>query len=175
MVGEGLCPFASPVLADLLIQVFPANDDAEATAQFMALLEKVADATTDEIPTALFVTPSLFVDFDEYWNWFLICDSLLVQLGYEGKLQIATFHPRYEFEGEPAEDASHYTNRSPFPMLHIIREDDIENALAQIRFPDRIPERNRQHMRRLGKEGLLAIMPALADTAVFQSEDISGD
>jgi hypothetical protein len=60
-------------------------------------------------------------------------------------------------------------------MLHIIREDDIENALAQIRFPDRIPERNRQHMRRLGKEGLLAIMPALADTAVFQSEDISGD
>lgn len=171
MVGEGLCPFASPVLADLLIQTSSATNDSEATAEFMSLLEKVAETSADEIPTALFVTPSLFAEFDEYWNWFLICDSLLVQLGYEGIWQLATFHPHYQFEGEPEEDASHYTNRSPYPMLHLIREGDIDNALAQVRFPERIPERNRQHMRRLGKEGLLAIMPSLADTAVFQSED----
>jgi hypothetical protein len=89
---------------------------------------------------------------------------------YEGLLQLATFHPDYLFEGEDEEDMSHFTNRSPFPMLHIIREDDIENALASVRYPERIPERNRQHMRRLGKEGLVQRMPALAQSRLFRNK-----
>jgi len=175
VVGEGLCPFASPVMNSLVTEVSASDDERTATAEFMTLLDRVAAADPQELPTALFVTPLLFADFDEYWNWYLICDELLVQMGHEGLLQLATFHPHYEFEGEEEGDASHYTNRSPFPMLHIIREEDIENALAPIKYPERIPERNRQHMRRLGTEGLLAIMPSLADTAVFRKEDNTGD
>jgi hypothetical protein len=137
---------------------------------FIRVLQNVAEADPQQLPTALFVTPAAFDDFDEYWNWSLICDNLLVQMGYEGLLQLATFHPDYLFEGEDEEDMSHFTNRSPFPMLHIIREDDIENALASVRYPERIPERNRQHMRRLGKEGLVQRMPALAQSRLFRNK-----
>ena len=142
---------------------------------FMSLLREVAEADPQVLPTALFVAPAALDDFDEYWNWSLICDNLLVQMGYEGELQLATFHPDYLFEGEDEDDMSHFTNRSPFPMLHIIREADIEQALASVRHPERIPERNRQHMRRLGKEGLLQLMPALAQSRVFQERDSTSE
>ena len=74
------------------------------------------------------------------------------------------------FEGEDEDDMSHFTNRSPYPMLHIIREADIEAALASVAQPEKIPERNRRHMRRLGKEGLLKKMPILAQSRLFQDD-----
>lgn len=169
VVGEGLCPFAHPVMQGLRIDVCEDRDLNRVTARFMDLLTEVAEADPAQLPTALFVTPRVLKSFDEYWNWSLICDELLAQMGYEGLLQLATFHPHYQFDGEDADDASNFTNRSPFPMLHIIREDDIENALASVSFPEKIPERNQRHMRRLGREGLLQLMPELADTAIFRS------
>ena len=168
VVGEGLCPFAHPVLSGLLIEVCDSDDLDQVTRSFMELVEQVATAAPAELPTALFVVPNALQDFDEYWNWNLICDELSAQMGHEGELQIATFHPHYQFDGEDDNDPSHYTNRSPFPMLHIIREADIEAALASVAFPERIPERNQKHMRRLGVDGLLERMPALKNTAVFK-------
>lgn len=168
VVGEGLCPFAHPVLSRLHIELSSSADLEQVTLHFMDHLRQVAEADPQQLPTSLFVTPSVLDSFDEYWNWVLICDNLLVQLGYEGVLQLATFHPQYLFEGEDEDDMSHFTNRSPYPMLHIIREDDMEQALASVRFPERIPERNREHIRRLGKEGLLQLMPALAQSRLFQ-------
>jgi len=170
VVGEGLCPFAHPVMKSLRIDVCESSDAEQATMVLMNLLREVAEADPAQLPTALFVIPNLFDDFDDYWNWSLICDNLLVQMGYEGLLQLATFHPRYQFEGEDKDDLSNYTNRSPYPMLHLIREADIENALASVDNPEKIPERNRRHMRRLGKEGLLQKMPALAQSRVFQDD-----
>ena len=168
VVGEGLCPFASPVLSGLRIEVCDSHDLDQVTRSFMALVEQMALAAPAELPTALFVAPNVLQDFDEYWNWSMICEELSAQMGHEGDLQIATFHPLYRFEGEDDHDPSHYTNRSPFPMLHIIREADIEAALASVAFPERIPERNQKHMRRLGLKGLLELMPSLKDTAVFK-------
>lgn len=170
MVGEGLCPFAHPVLSRLHIELSEDTDLEQVTMHFMQHLRYVADADPEQIPTSLFVTPNVLSSFDEYWNWVLICDNLLAQMGYEGVIQLATFHPHYVFEGEDENDMSHFTNRSPYPMLHLIREDDMEQALASVRFPERIPERNRQHMRKLGKQGLLQRMPALAQSRVFQDE-----
>ncbi len=92
-------------------------------------------------------------------------------MGYEGVLQLATFHPHYIFAGEDDDDMSHYSNRSPYPMLHIIREADIEQALATIEYPERIPERNQRHLRRLGREGLLNVMPSLAKSRVFHHQE----
>ena len=89
---------------------------------FMDHLQQVAEADPQQLPTSLVCYPQRTGLFDQYWNWVLICDNLLVQLGYEGVLQLATFHPQYLFEGEDEDDMSHFTNRSPYPMLHIIRE-----------------------------------------------------
>jgi len=172
VVGEGLCPFAHPVLSRLHIELSDSADLERVTMHFMDHLQQVAEADPQQLPTSLFVTPNVLDSFDQYWNWVLICDNLLVQMGYEGVLQLATFHPQYLFEGEDEDDMSHFTNRSPYPMLHIIREDDMEQALASVRFPERIPERNREHIRRLGKEGLLQLMPALAQSRLFQ--DVTG-
>lgn len=162
VIGEGLCPFAAPVYDHLLIESHESDDENKLTEQLMALMQRVVATSGDELPTALFVTPNAFRGFDRYWNWFDICDRLLSGLGYEGVIQLASFHPQYCFEGEDADDFSHYTNRSPFPMVHIIREEDIEQALESVNFPERIPDRNRRHLRRLGYQGLIAAMPALA-------------
>lgn len=167
VIGEGLCPFAHPVFDTMLIDVSDSTDLETVTAEFMHLLQQVADADPQQLPTALFVTPNVLHDFDEYWNWVGICDNLLYQLGYEGILQLATFHPQYLFEGEDEADMSHFTNRAPYPTLHIIREAEMEAVLASATKPERIPERNRKHMRRLGREGLLKAMPALAKSRVF--------
>lgn len=161
VIGEGLCPFAAPVLETLLIEVHEESDENSLTESLMLMLQRFMETPADILPTGLFVTPNAFVDFDSYWNWIIICDTLLQQLGYEGTLQLATFHPSYMFEGEDENDLSHFTNRSPYPMVHVIRENDVEQALASVKFPERIPERNRNHMRRLGRDGLLAVMPSL--------------
>ncbi|WP_221793674.1 DUF1415 domain-containing protein [Oceanobacter mangrovi] len=173
VVGEGLCPFAHPVMSSLAIHVCDSDSLNQATAELMQLLTDVHEADPQQLPTALFVTPKLLQSFDEYWNWYLICDELLAQMGYEGELQLASFHPHYCFEGEAADDPSNFSNRSPFPMLHIIREADIEQALESVANPEKIPERNQRHLRRLGLQGILAIMPELADTQVFQQSESS--
>lgn len=151
----------------MLIGVSDSIDLETVTAEFMTLLQRVAEADPEDIPTALFVAPCVLDSFDEFWNWVEICDNLLFQMGYEGLLQLATFHPHYLFDGEDEDDMSHFTNRAPYPTLHIIREAEMAEALASISKPERIPERNRQHMRRLGREGLLKTMPALAKSRVF--------
>jgi len=168
VVGEGLCPFAHPVMDSLAIRVDESDDLNKVTESFMTLLAEVADADPAELPTALFVVPNTLQDFDEYWNWAMICDQLLQQMGHEGVIQLATFHPHYCFEGEDEDDLSNFTNRSPFPMLHLIREADIEAALASVAHPEKIPERNQRHMRRIGIEGLLGLMPELKATAVIR-------
>lgn len=162
VIGQGLCPFAAPVFKQLEIITCLSDDENVLTESLMVLMQKVVETSAAELPTALFVTPNAFSDFERYWNWFDICDRLLAGMGYEGEIQIASFHPHYQFEGELENDLSHFTNRSPYPMVHIIRERDIEDALASVRFPERIPERNRRHLRGLGRQGILAAMPEIA-------------
>lgn len=171
VIGEGLCPFAHPVFDRMPIHVSAENDLERVTQALMDLLQQMAEADPNELPTALFVSTHCLHDFHEYWHWVEICERLLQQMGYEGVLQLATFHPNYVFAGEDEDDMSHYTNRSPFPMLHIIREADIEQALATIEYPERIPERNQRHLRRLGREGLLKVMPSLAKSRVFHAQE----
>ena len=83
MIGEGLCPFAHPVFSTMLIDVSNSDDLETVTAEFMTLLQNVAEADSEQIPTALFVTPNVLNCFDEFWNWVGICDNLLFQMGYE--------------------------------------------------------------------------------------------
>ena len=168
VVGENLCPFASPVMDGLKIEVSRAESENELTHGFLRLLNEVQMADSERLPTALFVAENAMQDFPDYLDWLSLCEQLVEEAGLDGTIQLAGFHPHYEFDGEAPDDVSHFTNRSPFPMVHLIRESDISNALRNVSRPQAIPERNQRHMRRLGKDGLLQLMPELADTAVFK-------
>lgn len=153
----------------LLIDVCEQSQIEPLTESFLSLLLAMAEADEEDIPTALFVSDSdLLSDFDDYLDWLSLCEELLAQAGLEGIIQLAGFHPHYQFAGEDDDDMSHYSNRSPFPMLHLIRENHISEALASISRPEAIPERNKRHMRRLGRDGLLQLMPELRHTSVFR-------
>lgn len=167
VVGEGLCPFAHPIMEKLHIEECKSQDLEQITRTFLSLLNEMQLADDDDLPTALFIVSQALGDFDEYLDWLFLCEDLLEQSGLEGDIQIASFHPHYEFEGEDAESMTNYSNRSPFPMIHFIRENHISEALKTVTKPEAIPERNKRHMQRLGKEGLLQLMPELADSAIF--------
>jgi len=92
-------------------------------------------------------------DFIEFNDFLALGEHLIVDLGLEGELQIASFHPQYRFAGTQPEDIENHTNRSPYPTLHLLREASIERALASVPDPDEIYRRNILTMRRLGHEG----------------------
>ncbi len=95
-----------------------------------------------EIETTLFIVPRGFEGFYSYLDLVDVANDLLIEQGYEGIYQLASMHPDYCFDGEPMDEPSNYTNRSPYPMLHIIREASMEQALADYNAPESIPERN---------------------------------
>ena len=115
------------------------------------------DRETD-IETSLQIMPNGLNDFDDYLDFLDLANELMHKQGYEGVYQLASFHPDYCFDGVEANDASNYTNRSPYPMLHLIREASLEKALAHYPNPENIPERNIRYTRELGKESLLHLL-----------------
>ena len=95
-----------------------------------------------ETATTLLVFPTLFKNFDHYLDFVELAESMLVDQGYEGVYQLATFHPDYCFDGAEPDDAANYTNRSPYAMVHLLREESVEQAIAFYGDTDAIPERN---------------------------------
>ncbi|MDL4864468.1 DUF1415 domain-containing protein, partial [Halomonas elongata] len=100
-------------------------------------------------------------DFDDYLDALGLAEALLVEQGYEGVYQLASFHPEYQFEGEVEDAPRNFTNRSPWPMWHLIREAGLERALAHYPDPEAIPARNAVQMQALGTERLAASLAAL--------------
>ncbi|HEV3427782.1 MAG TPA: DUF1415 domain-containing protein, partial [Paraburkholderia sp.] len=123
----------------------------------------LADAEPLEIDTTLLILPHALADFTEYNDALHFADLLLGQLRLDGTLQIASFHPQYQFEGTQADDIENFTNRAPYPILHLLREDSIERAVEA--FPDAadIYERNQETLRRLGLSGWREWMAKRAD------------
>ena len=112
----------------------------------------------DEVETTLLIHPGVLEDFYDYNDFFDLVEGLLVQEGYEGEFQVASFHPDYQFEGTRPEDAENYTNRSPYPMLHLIREDSLEHAVTHYPDVDAIPQRNIDTMNALGASHHQAVL-----------------
>lgn len=109
----------------------------------------------DENPaleTTLFIIPRGFEGFYPYLDLVDLANDLLIEQGYEGVYQLASMHPDYCFDGEPMDEPSNYTNRSPYPVLHIIRESSMEQALAEYNEPETIPERNIEFSQRKGSD-----------------------
>ena len=160
VVGLNLCPFAAPALLDqqLRITVCDATAEAQLARAVLLELDLIQSTPTDELLTSVLVFTQALGNFDDYLDFLGLAEDLLEEAGLEGVLQIASFHPDYVFDGVPANDPSHYSNRSPWPMLHFLREDQIEYALDHYPDPEQIPERNIVHLRELGTDAIQALL-----------------
>lgn len=155
VLGLDLCPFAKPVYAGDLIRyaVSSAETPEALLADLVGELEALAVADPAEIETTLLIHPEVFADFLAYNDFLGVAEEAVADLGLEGVLQVASFHPRYQFAGTGPDDIENYTNRSPFPVLHLLREESVERAVAA--YPDtaQIYEKNIETLRQLGHEG----------------------
>ena len=155
VIGLNLCPFAkAPHVKNLVrISVSQARHLDGFLEDLDRELQLLGDTPADELETTLLVHPTLFPDFDTFNQMLDIADAAVVDNSLEGIVQIAPFHPDFQFEGTDSDDIGNYTNRSPYPTLHLIREDSIAKA-AQA-FPDAsaIFERNITLLEKMGHEG----------------------
>lgn len=165
VVGLNLCPFAAPVVRQqtLRYQVCHQVDEEGVAAEFLAELGVIQQASEQEIATSLFIMPRAVPDFYDYLDLLALLESLLQQAGLVGTFQLASFHPGYRFAGVDPQDISHWTNRSPFPMVHFIREAQMDRVLQHFADPEAIPERNIKQLRALGREQLIARFPPFAE------------
>lgn len=165
VIGLNLCPFASrPTRAGLVrMAVSVARDEQALLDDLQQELERLAACPATELETTLLIIPHLLADFMDYnlfLNW---VDQLVVRGGWEGEFQVATFHPHYQFEGTEPEDAENLTNRSPYPLLHLLREDSLEQMLERYPDSDNIPQANIRRMNKLSaaeKQALFPFLPA---------------
>ncbi len=114
---------------------------------------RLRDTPPEEIDTTLIVHPFVLEDFLDYNDFLDNADAAVDALDLQGVLQVASFHPHYQFAGAGPEDVGNYTNRSPWPTLHLLREDSVERAVAAFPDPDVIVERNLQALEELGADG----------------------
>jgi hypothetical protein len=155
VIGLNLCPFAKAVHVKRRIRyaVTAATTADELLAELGHEIEVLAQADPEAIETTLLIHPRAMNDFIDFHFFLKEADAALARLGQKGRLQIASFHPDYEFAGSAADDAANCTNRSPHPTLHLLREASIDRAVAA--FPEAavIYERNVATLRALGLEG----------------------
>lgn len=155
VIGLNLCPFAKAVHVRKQIRyvVSTAQDADELLAELATELEQLAAADPKELDTTLLIHPQLMADFIDFHFFLPEAEALLRNLDLEGVLQIASFHPQFEFAGSDSDDIDNYTNRSPYPTLHLLRESSIDRAVAA--FPDAadIFDKNIETMQNLGHDG----------------------
>jgi hypothetical protein len=166
VIGLNLCPFAgAAATGDRIRYVLSEARDIDVLYQdLLQELSLLVETDVAQVETTVLVHPHVLEDFELYLDFLEIVEEALEEAELEGILQVASFHPQYQFEDTEADDVSNYTNRSPFPMLHILREESLSTAIDHYPDPEGIPARNIQKMHDLG----LARVLALRDEA-FQS------
>jgi uncharacterized protein len=142
VIGCNFCPFAARELKQNTIhyQVETSDDRAICLRAFLQECTRLDEEKN--IETSLLIFPEAFQQFDAYLDFVALAEKILKKEKYEGVYQVASFHPLYAFEGAPPDDAANFTNRSIYPMLHLLREDRVEQALLKYPDPEQIPERN---------------------------------
>ena len=155
VIGLNLCPFAKAVYVKQQVR-FVLSDASTPEALLEQLAEELVllrDTPADEIDTTLIVHPDVLQDFLDYNDFLDNADAAVEALDLEGVLQVASFHPGYQFAGTAADDIGNYTNRSPYPTLHLLREDSVSRAVEAFPDADRIVDRNVATLDALGIEG----------------------
>lgn len=167
VIGLNLCPFANSVFRKNQIEyrISHARDPEALLQDLSAALQTMIDTPAETIDTLLLIHPWVLTDFLDFNDFVGIADEVLEQSGLSGVLQVASFHPQYQFAGVPADDVTNATNRSPFPTLHLLREESLDRAIDSVSDTDDIVERNLALMRKLGSSGLQALQERIIAAA----------
>lgn len=155
VIGLNLCPFAKAphVKGQIHTAVSDATDGATLRADLHAELQALAAADPQQRETTLLVAPGALADFLDFNDFLAEADALVAELGLDGVIQVAPFHPRFQFAGTAEDDITNATNRSPHPTLHLIRETSIDRAVQAFPEAEAIYEVNMATLERLGREG----------------------
>ena len=155
VIGLNLCPFArAPYVKERIRYcVSHAVSSADLLQDLRIELQHLVDSPAHEVETTLLIHPQCLNDFLEYNDFLGNVDATLRKMGLEGTIQIASFHPQYQFADTGPGDLSNATNQSPFPMLHLLREDSIDLAVETMPKPERIYAANIETLERLGAKG----------------------
>lgn len=166
VVGLELCPFArEPLVADRVRFVASESSTVEDLADDLHReLARLDREPAARLETTLLVHPHVLLDFEDFNRFLDVGDLLLEKLDLVGSIQIASFHPDYRFAGAAPDDPANATNRSPYPMLHLLREESVERAVRSHPDPAGIPDRNARKLRELGWEQLAALAGTDADS-----------
>ncbi len=155
VIGLRLCPFAESVYraGAVRFRVSAQRSAAGLLEDLRAELAHLHAAAPLHCETSLLIHPWVLDDFVEFNEFLGICDQTIRDLDLEGEIQVASFHPRYQFAGTAPQDIENYTNRSPYPTLHLLREASVERVLADVADPAAIYQQNIRRLRALGAEG----------------------
>ena len=161
VVGLNLCPFSLSVIArdQVHYAVCDATADADLRQFFLDELQRLCESNENDVATSLLMFTKAVDDFDEYLallDWF---QQLLEDADLTDHLQLASFHPKYQFEGVAAADLSHFTNRSPYPTIHLLRQDQMARVLAHVSNPEKIYLENIETLKKLGRQQVEALCP----------------
>ena len=167
VIGLKLCPFApAPALKGLIRYATSEVETPEALLEDLATeLQHLVASPPEEVETTLLVHPQVLQDFHDFNDFLEIADEALRIWGLEGEIQIASFHPDYQFGGTEPDDAENYTNRSPYPILHLLREESLDRVLESTEHAEQIPIRNIKLMNSMGSKELSALLKACLDRA----------
>jgi uncharacterized protein len=161
VIGLNLCPFAKAVHVKQQIRyvISDATDEEGLLVDLLDELQGLYDAEPGERETTLIVHPYVLGDFLDYNDFLDVADAAVSELGLDGEIQVASFHPDYQFAGTDIDDPGNFSNRAPYPTLHLLRETSVAKAVDA--FPDagRIYERNIELLEKLGKDGWRALWP----------------
>ena len=159
VIGLNLCPFAKSVYVKNQVRIVVS--DARHIDGFLEDLDRELDHLAEVAPevtdTTLLIHPTLFPDFLDFNDVHQIADEAVAEHDLEGVIQIASFHPQYQFEGTEPDDITNYTNRAPYPTLPLIREESLDRAVEAFPDAEMIYERNMETLRKLGLAGWLAL------------------
>jgi len=165
VIGLNLCPFARRVFDANRIRfvVTDVEDEVALLAVLTTELDFLRNEPRERTETTLLIHPRVLADFLDYNDFTATADQLLDDLGLRGTIQLASFHPAYQFAGTATDAAENYTNRSPFPMLHLLREASISEVADNPDFLAGIPERNIAVLRQLGRDEMAKRLKATTE------------
>jgi hypothetical protein len=170
VIGLNLCPFARAVdVKDQIRYVFSDATDAETLlATLLVELQRLADTEPEQIDTTMVIHPRVLTDFEDFNDFLELADAAVEDMNLDGILQVASFHPRFQFADTEPDDITNATNRAPYPTLHLLREESVDRAVAAFPEAEAIFERNMETLEKLGPQGWAALRKSWEDDAAAE-------
>ena len=172
VIGLNLCPFARAV--DVKGQIRYVHSDATDAETLLATLcvelQRLADTEPEQVDTTMVIHPGVLTDFEDFNDFLELADAAVEDLNLDGILQVASFHPRFQFADTDADDITNATNRAPYPTLHLLREESVDRAVAAFPEAEAIFERNMETLEKLGAPGWDDLRRRWEDDAARETE-----